>query len=193
MAWPRAFAGAAQLAPSGAAAIDDLGESPPERWADLHALLGAGPIDTQSALTALAAIFAQIEADLASPLEPGAAMPDKLAGLKGFILGALTPSAAEPSAQKSADAAALEKASAERDAMAKAMERLEPRLAELAERLTRLERAPAPPPHLPGYAPVEKNHSATIDDLAEHIARLPPEQTSLLLIKAAQRRPRQFG
>ena len=70
---------------------------------------------------------------------------------------------------------------------------LTPRLAELAERVSALEQTPAPPPLMPGFAPVSKSAEVNLDDLAAELALLSPEKASLLLIKAAQARPQRFG
>ena len=70
---------------------------------------------------------------------------------------------------------------------------LAPRLAELAERVSALEQTPAPPPLMPGFAPVSKSAEVNLDDLAAELALLSPEKASLVLIKAAQTRPQRFG
>jgi len=68
-----------------------------------------------------------------------------------------------------------------------------PRLAELAERVSALEHSPAPPPLMPGFAPVSKSAEPSVDDLTAELARLSPEKASLVLIKLAQTQPKRFG
>jgi hypothetical protein len=141
----------------------------------------------QPAVVLVGAFFAAIERDLhADPLRTGD-MSAVLARLKSQCVAALQP----PPAQKSASFdARLEKLAAEGEA---ARRSAESRLAELAERVDALEQSPAPPPLLPGCAPVEKSGASSFDDLAAQLARLSPEDASLLLIKAAQTQPRRFG
>ncbi len=97
-------------------------------------------------------------------------------------------------AQKAASFdARLEKLAAENEAARKTASDLAPRLAELAERVNALEKTPAPPPLMPGFAPVSKSAEVNLDNLAAELALLSPEKASLLLIKAAQARPQRFG
>jgi hypothetical protein len=138
----------------------------------------------------IADFFAAIEADLNAA--PGHAEPlkDLLARLKARCVAVVQPEAAQKSATHEAR---LEKLAAEAEAARKMAADFSPRLAELAERVAALEHTPAPPPLMPGFAPVSKSADPSIDDLAAELARLSPEKASLVLIKAAQTQPKRFG
>jgi hypothetical protein len=134
--------------------------------------------------------FAAIEQDInANPIH-AENLSDLLARLKGQCVAAVQPRAAEKSA---AHDARFEKLAAEGEAARKMAADFAPRLAELLDRVSALERSPAPPPLMPGFAPVSKSADLSIDDLAAELARLSPEKASLVLIKAAQTQPKRFG
>ncbi len=151
----------------------------------------AGNVESDAgAADVIADFFAAIERDLnASPAhtEPLSAL---LARLKGQCVAALQPRQAQKSDPYFAR---LEKLEAEGLAARKMATEMAPRLMELAERVTALERSPAPPPLMPGFAPVSRSPDPSIDDLAAELARLSPEKASLVLIKAAQAQPKRFG
>ncbi len=165
---------------------------PVERWSDLVASLSAPPASAETAHDLAAMIFKRIEADFADRRIDGPAV-DNLAKLKTFILAPFKPLSNELRARDSETVASGAAKKDADEALRKAMDGVEARLADFAARLQRLERAPAPAPFLLGYAPVEKSRAAAQDDLAEALARLPPQDVSLLLIKAAQSHPRTFG
>jgi hypothetical protein len=142
-------------------------------------LTGNVASDREAAET-IADFFAALERDLNADPIHDAPLTALLARLKAQCVAALQPRAAKAAA-------------AAETRVAKLAEDFEPRLAELAARLAVLEEAPAPPVALPGYAPVSKSGEAGLDDLAAELARLSPEQASLVLIKAAQTQPRRFG
>ncbi len=138
----------------------------------------------------IAGFFAAIEHDLdADPAHSGK-LSALLASLKSQCVAALQPRAAQKAASSDAY---LEKLAAENEAARKMVSDLAPRLAELAERVSALEQTPAPPPLMPGFAPVSKSAEVNLDDLAAELALLSPEKASLLMIKAAQARPQRFG
>ena len=133
-----------------------------------------------TAADTIADFFAALEHDLNADPIHDAPLAALLARLQAACVTALQPRAAKSS---EAFEARLEKLASD----------LAPRLAELAERVSALEAAPARPVPMPGFAPVSKSADAGIDDLAAELARLSPEQASLVLIKAAQTQPRRFG
>jgi hypothetical protein len=143
-----------------------------------------------SAAQTVADFFAAIEADLNAA--PGHAEPlsNLLARLKDQCVAAVQPQSAEKAATHQAR---LEKLVAEAAAARRMAADFAPRLAELAERVAALEHTPAPPPLMPGFAPVSKSTDPSIDDLAAELAKLSPEKASLVLIKAAQTKPKRFG
>jgi hypothetical protein len=152
-------------------------------------LIGNVASDAAAAET-IADFFAAIDEDLnADPIHDDA-LSDLLARLKNHYVEAVQPAAAQKAVALDAR---LEKLAAEGEAAKKMAVELAPRLAELAERVSALERAPAPPPLMPGFSPVSKSADPTIDDLAAELARLSPEKASLVLIKAAQTQPKRFG
>jgi len=139
-----------------------------------------------TAVETIAAFFEAIEQDInAEPV-----LSALLARLKSGCVAALQPRAAQKAASFDAR---LEKLAAENEAARKTASDLAPRLAELAERVNALEKTPAPPPLMPGFAPVSKSAEVNLDTLAAELALLSPEKASLLLIKAAQARPQRFG
>jgi len=143
-----------------------------------------------SAAETIAAFFTAIEHDLnADPIHTEA-LSALLAGLKSQCVALVQPRAAQKS---DASDARLEKLAADAEGARKMAADFAPRLAELAERVSALERSPAPPPLMPGFAPVSKSADFSIDDLAAELARLSPEKASLVLIKAAQTQPKRFG
>jgi hypothetical protein len=138
----------------------------------------------------IADFFAAIEQDCVADRALSDAATSLLARLKSQCVAALQPHPAQKSAFSDAR---FEKLAADHEAMRKMAADLTPRLEKLAERVSALERTPAPPPLLPGFAPVSKSANASLDDLAAEVARLSPENASLLMIKAAQAQPRRFG
>lgn len=151
-------------------------------------LAGNVTSDAEAAET-ISDFFAALEHDLNADPIHDAPLTALLARLKAQCVAALQPRAA-----KAADAleSRLEKLAAEGEAARQAAADLTPRLVELAERVSALEASPSPPVALPGFAPVSKSAGASIEDLAAELARLSPEQASLVLIKAAQSQPRKF-
>jgi hypothetical protein len=113
-----------------------------------------------------------------------------LARLKSEVVTALAP---RPTQKFAAADPRLDKLSLEADALRKLTAELKPKLAELAARVEALERAPAPPPLMPGTAAVSKSAASGLDALAAELSRLSPEKASLVLIKAAQSQPKRFG
>jgi hypothetical protein len=138
----------------------------------------------------IADFFDALEHDLNADLIHDAPLSSLLARLKAQCVAALQPCAAEKSGSLEAR---LEKLAAQGEAARQAAADLAPRLAELAERVSALEAAPAAPVLMPGFAPVSKSGEASLEDLAAELARLSPEQASLVLIKAAQTQPKRFG
>ncbi len=151
-----------------------------------------GNIDSDAdAADTIAEFFAAIEQDLnADPIHT-----DNLSALLARLKGQCVAVALQPRpTQKSTSLEArVEKLATEGETARKISAELAPRLAELAERVAALERSPAPPPLMPGFAPVSKSADPGVDDLAAELARLSPEKASLVLIKAAQARPKRFG
>ena len=151
-----------------------------------------GNIDSDAdAADTIAEFFAAIEQDLdADPLHT-----DSLSALLARLKSQCVAAALQPRpTQKSASLEArMEKLSTEGETARKMAAELAPRLAELSERVSALERSPAPPPLMPGFAPVSKSADVDIDDLAAELARLSPEKASLVLIKASQSQPKRFG
>ena len=133
-----------------------------------------------AAADTIAHFFAAIEHDLNADPAHADTLSALLARLKSQCVAALQPQAAQKAASSHAQ---LEKLAFD----------LAPRLAALTERVSALEQTPAPPPLMPGFAPVSKSAEVNLDDLAAELARLSPEKASLLLIKAAQTRPQRFG
>jgi hypothetical protein len=138
----------------------------------------------------IAEFFAAIEKDFVANRALSDAATALLARLKSQCVAALQPRPAQKSAFSDSQ---FQKLAADNEAMRKIAADLGPRLTALAERVSALERAPAPPPLIPGFAPVSKSGDASLDDLAAEVARLSPENASLLMIKAAQAQPRRFG
>jgi hypothetical protein len=147
-----------------------------------------GNVGSDATADTIADFFAAIEHDLNA--DPADKLSALLARLKSQCVAALQPRAAQKAASFDAQ---LEKLVAENEAARKTASDLAPRLAELAERLSALEQTPAPPPLMPGFAPVSKSAEVNLDNLAAELALLSPEKASLLLIKAAQARPQRFG
>ena len=114
-----------------------------------------------------------------------------LARLKARCVAALQPRAAQKVAMRRRPPGEAREPKASRRAEPPPNSRR--RLAELTERVTRWRQLPAPPSRMPGFAPVSKTAGAGLDDLAAELARLSPEQASLVLIKAAQSQPKRFG
>ena len=150
-----------------------------------------GNVDSDAAAAeTIADFFAAIEQDLdADPIHDDG-LSDLLARLKGQCVDALQPRPAQKSASLEAR---LEKLAVAGETARKMAAELAPVLAELAGRVSALEQTPAPPPLMPGFAPVSKSAEAAIDDLAAELARLSPEKASLVLIKASQSQPKRFG
>jgi hypothetical protein len=153
-------------------------------WLTAHAESAAPAADL------IAAFFAATEQDCVANAAFSDAAAGLLARLKNQCVAALQPGPAQKSAFSDAR---LEKLAADNESLRKLAADLAPRLEKLAERVSALERTPAPPPLLPGFAPVSKSAHASLDDLAAEVARLSPENASLLMIKAAQAQPRRFG
>ena len=181
----RAFADAIRKAEQVALQLSSAGFGPFLReWLE-------GNVESEViAAQTIAEFFAAIEADLNAA--PGHAEPltDLLARLKARCVAVVQPEAAQKSV---VDEARLEKLAAEVESARKIAADFAPRLAELSERVAALEYSPAPPPLIPGFAPVSKSAEPSIDDLAAELARLSPEKASLVLIKAAQTQPKRFG
>ncbi|MGO9390654.1 hypothetical protein [Rhodoblastus sp.] len=151
----------------------------------------AGNVESEvSAAETIANFFAAIESDLnAEPIHTEA-LSALLARLKSQCVAVVQP---RPAQKSEPSDARLEKLAAETEAARKMAADFAPRLAELAERVSALEHSPAPPPLMPGFAPVSKSADLSIDDLAVELARLSPEKASLVLIKASQTQPKRFG
>jgi hypothetical protein len=143
-------------------------------WLTGHVESDAATADT------IAGFFAAIERDLSADPAHSDKLSALLTRLKNQCVAGLQPKAAQKAVSSDTQ---LEKLAFD----------LAPRLAELAERVSALEQTPAPPPLLPGFAPVSKAAEVNLDDLAAELALLSPEKASLLLIKAAQARPQRFG
>jgi len=133
--------------------------------------------------------FDAIAHDLNADPIHDAPLSELLARLKSEVVAAMQPRPA----QKIVADPRIEKLSIETDALRKLTADLRPKFADLAARLEVLERAPAPPPMIPGYAAVSKSTETGLDALAAELARLSPEKASLVLIKAAQSQPKRFG
>jgi hypothetical protein len=142
------------------------------------------------AAEAIADFFDALEHDLNADPIHDAPLTALLARLKAQCVAALQPRAAKGT---EAFEAQLAKLAAEGALTRKAADELAPLLKALSERVSALEAQPVPPATLPGFAPVSKSANAGLDDLASELARLSPEQASLVLIKAAQAQPRRFG
>ncbi|WP_294538099.1 hypothetical protein [uncultured Rhodoblastus sp.] len=181
----RSFAGAISKKAQVAAKLASAGIGPFLReWLTGNVESEAGAAET------ISDFFAAIEADLnAEPIHTEA-LSSLLERLKSHCVAVVQPRAA----QKSSDnEARLEKLADDTEAARTMAADLAPRLAELAERVAALEHSPAPPPLIPGFAPVSKSADPGIEDLAAALARLSPEKASLVLIKAAQTQPKRFG
>jgi len=157
----RAFAGKAPPSPV-------VGIGPALRdWLVRHVGSDAAAVET------IATFFEAIERDLnADPVHSGA-LSALLARLKSQCVAALQPRAAQKVASFDVR---LEKLAAENEAARKTASDLAPRLAELAERVNALEKTPAPPPLMPGFAPVSKSAEVNLDNLAAELALLSPEK-----------------
>jgi hypothetical protein len=153
-------------------------------WLEGNVESDAGAAET------IADFFAAIEADLNAAPSHAEPLSALLARLKAQCVAVVQP---RPAQKSQPTEARLEKLAAEADAARKMAADFAPRLAELAERVAALEHTPAPPPLMPGFAPVSKSAEPCIDDLAAELARLSPEKASLVLIKAAQTQPKRFG
>ncbi len=138
----------------------------------------------------IADFFAAIEQDINAEPTHTEPLSTLLARLKNQCVAAMTP---RPTQKSDPFLARFEKLDGENETVRKMAAELAPRLAELTERVSALERTPAPPPLLQGFAPVSKSADASLDDLAAELARLSPEKASLVLIKAAQTQPKRFG
>jgi len=136
----------------------------------------------------LGRLFAEIGQGLGG--DDAAALAEALAQIRATCLAAL-PEPAPTEKKAKPEEPQFEKLFAAREA--EVLAKLAPQFADLEQRLKALERAPAPPPLMAGYAPVSKSATPNVDDLAAELARLSPSEASLLLIKAAQTQPRRFG
>lgn len=135
--------------------------------------------------------FAALEADVNALPIHDAPLKEILARLKTACIESVAPRPEKfGKVQSTAEAEAMRKFV---DQQARALEGLSERLGALTKRLEAIEAAPAAPPLLPGFAAVAKAVEPDVDDLAAQLAKLAPEQASLLLIKAAQAQPRRFG
>ncbi|MDI9847553.1 hypothetical protein QM467_05695 [Rhodoblastus sp. 17X3] len=152
-------------------------------------LAGNVTSDAEAAET-IADFFDALQHDLNADPIHDAPLSSLLARLKAQCIAALQPRAAQ---KYDSLEARLEKLAAQGEAARQVADDLAPRLAELAERVSALEAAPAQPVLMPGFAPVSKSAEAGLEDLAAELARLSPEQASLVLIKAAQTQPKRFG
>ena len=138
----------------------------------------------------IAGFFAALEADLNADPIHDAPLTSLLARVKERYVALLQPKAAQKAAVLDVR---LEKLASEGEAARRTAADLGKHVAALGERVAALEAAPAQPVHLPGFAPVSKSAEFGLDDLAAELARLSPEQASLVLIKAAQTQPKRFG
>ena len=152
-------------------------------------LVGNVDSDVEAAET-IADFFAALEADLDADPIHDAPLSDLLARVKERYVALLQPKAAQKAARFDAR---LDKLASDSDAARRAGAELAKQIAALGERIAALEAAPAQPIHLPGFSPVSKSAESGLDDLAAELARLSPEQASLVLIKAAQTQPKRFG
>jgi hypothetical protein len=152
-------------------------------------LVGNVDSDVEAAET-IAAFFAALEADLNADPIHDAPLTDLLARVKEHYVALLRPQAAQKAAALDAR---LEKLASDGETARRSAADLAKQVAALGERIAALEAAPARPVHLPGFSAVSKSAGAGLDDLAAELARLSPEQASLLLIKAAQTQPKRFG
>ncbi|WP_298421036.1 hypothetical protein [Rhodoblastus sp.] len=164
-------------------------ESEPPTSALRAWLVGNVDSDVEAAET-ISAFFAALESDLNADPAHDAPLTALLARLKAHYVPGL-----KPQAEKMAQPldARLEKLAADNEAARVLAADIESRLAALGARVGALEATPAQPVLLPGFAPVSKSTVPGLDDLAAELARLSPEQASLVLIKAAQTQPRRFG
>ncbi len=166
---------------------------PPLAASGWRCAIGSSAISSSDADAAdtIAAFFAAIEQDLNADPTHTEGLSALLARLKSqCVAAALQP---RPTQKSASLEARLEKLASEGETARKLSADLAPRLAELAERVSALEQSPAPPPLMPGFAPVSKSADASLDDLAAELARLSPEKASLVLIKASQSQPKRFG
>ena len=152
-------------------------------------LVGNVDSDVTAAAT-IAAFFAALEADLNADPIHDAPLADLLARIREPYVALLQPKAAQKAAALDAR---LEKLANEGEAARRSAADLAKQVATLGERMAALESAPAQPVHLPGFSAVSKSAELGLDDLAAELARLSPEQASLVLIKAAQTQPKRFG
>ncbi len=152
-------------------------------------LVGNVDSDVEAAET-IAGFFAALEADLNADPIHDAPLTSLLARVKERYVALLQPKAAQKAAVLDVR---LEKLASEGEAARRTAADLGKHVAALGERVAALEAAPAQPVHLPGFAPVSKSAEFGLDDLAAELARLSPEQASLVLIKAAQTQPKRFG
>ena len=152
-------------------------------------LVGNVNSDAEAADT-IADFFVALEADLNADPVHDAPLVELLGRIKARSIGDLQPKAAQKGAFLDAR---MEKLARDGEAARKIADDLAAQLAALDERVGALEAAPAQPVLLPGFVPVAKSAEAGIDDLAAELARLSPEQASLVLIKAAQTQPKHFG
>ncbi len=152
-------------------------------------LVGNVDSDVEAAET-IADFFAALEADLDADPIHDAPLSNLLARVKERYVALLQPKAAQKAARFDAR---LDKLASDSDAARRAGAELAKQIAALGERIAALEAAPAQPIHLPGFSPVSKSAESGLDDLAAELARLSPEQASLVLIKAAQTQPKRFG
>ncbi|WP_298353983.1 hypothetical protein [Rhodoblastus sp.] len=150
-----------------------------------------GNVDSDvAAAETIAAFFAALEADLDADPIHDAPLAELLARIKESCVALLQPKAAQKAVALDSR---LEKLANEGEASRRAVADLAKEVAALGERIAALESAPAQPVRLPGFAPVAKSPESGLDDLAAELARLSPEQASLVLIKAAQTQPKRFG
>jgi hypothetical protein len=152
-------------------------------------LVGNVDSDVEAAET-IADFFAALETDLNADPVHDAPLTDLLARVKERYVALLQPKAAQKAAALDMR---LEKLASEGEAARKAAADLAGRITTLDERVAAHESAPAQPVHLPGFSAVSKSAESGLDDLAAELARLSPEQASLVLIKAAQTQPKRFG
>ncbi|MGP0106663.1 hypothetical protein [Rhodoblastus sp.] len=165
------------------------GQTPVSSSAMRAWLVGNVDSDVEAAET-ISAFFAALEADLNADPVHDAPLTELLARVKQRHVALLQPKAAQKAVALDAR---LEKLASDGEAARRAGADLAKQVAALVERVAALEAAPAQPVHLPGFAPVSKSAEAGLDNLAAELARLSPEQASLVLIKAAQTQPKRFG
>lgn len=154
-------------------------------WIDW--LRGNVSSDAAAAAT-IGAFFSALEAEVKALPPHETPLKELLARIKAACVDSLA-----PRTKKSLDDGALQKFVEQGETARRGIEALDARIGELTKRLEAIEATPVAPPLLPGFSAVAKAAETDVDDLAGQLARLAPEQASLLLIKAAQAQPRRFG